>query len=67
MKTTREMKILDMLLKNLKIAIQHRADLKSRGYWTSAEMEETDETIRQLERQIGLVRQRPTHDPNEDQ
>jgi hypothetical protein len=49
------MKILDIFLKNLKIAIQHRADLISRGYWTPAEMEETDETIRQLERQIGLA------------
>jgi hypothetical protein len=51
------MKILDIFLKNLKIAIQHRADLISRGYWTPTEMEETDETIRQLERQIGLAQQ----------
>ncbi len=57
MKTTRETSIASLLRMNLKNAIQHRGELKSRGYWSPAEMEEVNEIIRQLEKRIDAIQQ----------
>jgi len=56
-KTTRETSIASLLRMNLKNAIQHRGELKSRGYWSPAEMEEVNEIIRQLEKRIDAIQQ----------
>jgi len=56
-KTTREVNIMDLLLKNLRNALQNRADLMSRGYWSQPEWEEVNETIRQLEKKIDDIRE----------
>ena len=48
---------MDLLLKNLRNALQNRADLMSRGYWSQPEWEEVNETIRQLEKKIDDIRE----------
>jgi multidrug resistance efflux pump len=48
---------MDLLLKNLRNALQRRADLMSRGYWTQPEWQEVNETIRQLEKKIDAIQQ----------